>query len=87
MKDIGLPPGIAYACLAETIVLALAGRFENFTLGRNIEWEKVREIYKLGLKHGMKLASVSGVNGVFTDEDFERVRTLAEEAARARAAG
>lgn len=40
MKDIGLPKGIAYACLAETIVLALEGRFENFTLGRNIEWEK-----------------------------------------------
>ncbi len=80
MKDIGLPPGIAYACLAETIVLALEGRFENFTLGRNIEWEKVREIYKLGLKHGMKLAAISGVNGVFTEEDFERVRTLAAEA-------
>lgn len=79
MKDIGLPRGIAYACLAETIVLALEARFENFTLGRNIEWEKVREIYKLGLKHGMELAAISGVNGVFTDEDFERVRTLAEE--------
>ncbi|WP_456490138.1 dehydrogenase [Marinobacter nauticus] len=80
MKDIGLPRGIAYACLAETIVLALEARFENFTLGRNIEWEKVREIYKLGLKHGMELAAISGVNGVFTEEDFERVRTLAEEA-------
>jgi len=77
MKDIGLPKGIAYACLAETIVLALEARFENFTLGRNIEWEKVREIYKLGLKHGMELAAVSGVNGVFTEQDFERVRTLA----------
>jgi len=77
MKDIGLPRGIAYACLAETIVLALEGRFENFTLGRNIEWEKVREIYKLGLRHGMKLASVSGVNGVFSDEDYERVRARA----------
>ena len=80
MKDIGLPRGIAYACLAETIVLALEGRFENFTLGRNIEWEKVREIYKLGLRHGMKLAAISGVNGVFSDEDFERVRVLAAEA-------
>ena len=79
MKDIGLPRGIAYACLAETIVLALEARFENFTLGRNIEWEKVREIYKLGLKHGMELAAISGVNGVFTEEDFERVRTLAEK--------
>ncbi|HEY9119922.1 MAG TPA: dehydrogenase [Marinobacter sp.] len=77
MKDIGLPKGIAYACLAETIVLTLEGRFENFTLGRNIEWEKVREIYKLGLKHGMKLAAISGVNGVFSEEDFERVRVLA----------
>ncbi|PXX91606.1 dehydrogenase [Marinobacter vulgaris] len=79
MKDIGLPKGIAYACLAETIVLALEGRFENFTLGRNIEWEKVREIYKLGLKHGMKLAAISGVNGVFSEEDFQRVRVLAEQ--------
>ncbi|WP_225315057.1 dehydrogenase [Marinobacter confluentis] len=77
MKDIGLPKNIAYACLAETIVLTLEARFENFTLGRNIEWEKVREIYKLGLKHGMKLAAISGVNGIFTEEDFEQVRDRA----------
>jgi len=87
MKDIGLPKGIAYACLAETIVLALEARFENFTLGRNIEWEKVREIYKLGLKHGMKLAAISGVNGVFTEEDFERVRVLAASAEESQAEG
>lgn len=83
MKNIGLPKGVAYACLAETIVLALEGRFENFTVGRAIEWEKVREIYKLGLKHGMKLAAISGVNGPFSDEDIAQVRELAL-AARAR---
>ena len=77
MKDIGLPRGVVYACLAETIVLALESRFENFTLGRNIEWEKVREIYQMGLRNGMKLAAISGVNGVFRDEDFERVKALA----------
>ncbi|OZG75183.1 dehydrogenase [Hahella sp. CCB-MM4] len=79
MKNIGLTKNVVYACLAETIVLALEGRYENFTLGRNIEWEKVREIYKLGLKHGMQLASISGVNGVYTDEDLQRVRQLALE--------
>jgi hypothetical protein len=63
--------------LAETIVLALEGRFENFTVGRGIEWEKVREIYRMGLKHGMRLAAISGVNGVFSDSDIERVRDLA----------
>jgi len=65
-------------------VLALEGRYETFTIGRNIEWEKVKEIYKLGLKHGMKLATISGVNGVYSDEDLERVRELAL-AARAEA--
>ena len=77
MKNIGLPPGVAYACLAETVVLALEGRYETFTVGRDIEWEKVKEIYKLGLKHGMQLAVISGVNGVYTDADFARVRELA----------
>lgn len=77
MRNIGLPPGVVYACLAETVVLALEGRYETFTVGRNIEWERVKEIYRLGLKHGMKLATISGVNGVYTDDDFARIRELA----------
>jgi phage FluMu protein gp41 len=63
----------------------LVGRFDNFTVGRNIEWEKVREIYRLGRKHGMKLAAISGVNGPFSDADIRRVRRLAL-AARAKGA-
>ncbi len=77
MKDIGLPTGVVYACLAETIVLTLEGRYENFTVGRNLSWPKVKEIYQLGLKHGMKLAAISGINGPYTDADFDRVRTAA----------
>jgi predicted amino acid dehydrogenase len=84
MRDIGLPDGVAYACLAETVALALEGRYETFTVGRAIEWEKVKEIYQLGLRHGMRLAAVSGVNGVYTDEDFDRVRQLALSARTAR---
>jgi predicted amino acid dehydrogenase len=81
MKSIGFEDRqVVYACLAETIVLALEGRFENFTLGRNLEWEKVHEIYKLGLKHGMQLAAISGVNGVYSDENIARVRKLALQA-------
>jgi predicted amino acid dehydrogenase len=77
MKDIGLPDRTVYACLAETIVLALDGRYENFTVGRSLSWPKVKEIYRLGLKHGMQLATISGVNGPYTDEDFDRVRNAA----------
>lgn len=80
LKNIALPPNVIYACLAETIVLALEGRFEVFTIGRDTEWEKVKEIYQLGLKHGMKLSAISGVNGVFSDEDIAKVVALAKKA-------
>ena len=80
MRDIGLPPRVAYACLAETIVLALEGRYEIFTIGREIEWQKVKEIYKLGLKHGMRLAAISGINGVYSDADIAEVARLAKAA-------
>ncbi|WP_178084851.1 dehydrogenase [Rhodoferax aquaticus] len=80
MKSIGLPPNVIYACLAETIVLALEGRFEVFTVGRDTEWEKVKEIYKLGLKHGMKLSAISGVKGVYSDADIAKVVSLAKKA-------
>jgi predicted amino acid dehydrogenase len=86
VKNIGLPKNVVYACLAETIVLALEGRFENYTVGRAIEWEKVHEIYKMGLKHGMRLAAISGASGVYSDEDIARVRELAL-AARAKKKG
>ncbi|MCC7152473.1 MAG: dehydrogenase [Rubrivivax sp.] len=82
LKSIGLPPNVIYACLAETIVLALEGRFEVFTVGRDTEWARVKEIYKLGLKHGMKLAAISGVNGAFTDEQIATVVKLARKARR-----
>ncbi|WP_353110536.1 saccharopine dehydrogenase NADP-binding domain-containing protein [Salinisphaera dokdonensis] len=87
LRDITLPENIVYACLAETIVLALEGRFEVFTVGRDTEWRKVKEIYKLGLKHGMKLASISGVNGVYTDEDIAKVVELARERRKTWASG
>jgi hypothetical protein len=65
--------------MAETVALALEGRYETFTVGRNIDWEKVKEIYRMGLRHGMKLATISGVNGVFTPDDISRIRELALE--------
>ncbi|MEA1968096.1 MAG: dehydrogenase [Thermodesulfobacteriota bacterium] len=77
MKDIGLPPHEAYAGMAETIILALEGKFKDFTGNSETHWEKVKNIYKLGLKHGMKLSAISGVNGVLSKEDIARVKNFA----------
>ncbi len=80
--DIGLPPGVAYACLAEAALLAMEGRFENFTLGRNIEMEKVKEIYRLFKKHGLQLEGLRSFGRYVTDEEIARKRKLADELRR-----
>lgn len=77
--DIGLPPGVAYACLAETALLAMEGRFEDYTLGRNIEVERVKEIYRLFKKHGLQLSGLRSHGEFLTDDDIARKRALADE--------
>lgn len=76
--DIGLPPRTSYACLAETALLAMEGRFEDYTLGRNIEIERVKEIYRLFKKHNFQLAGLRSFGQYITDEDVARKRALAE---------
>lgn len=77
--NIGLPPGVAYACLAETALLALEDRFENFTLGRNIEMERVKEIYRMFKKHGLELEGLRSFGRYVSDEDIARKRELADD--------
>jgi len=76
--DIGLPRGVAYACLAEAALLAMEGRFESYTLGRHIEMERVKEIYRLFRKHGFELAGLRSFGRYLTDEDLAQKRASAE---------
>jgi predicted amino acid dehydrogenase len=77
--NIGLPPGVAYACLAEAALLAMEGRFENFTLGRNIEMDKVKEVYRLFKKHGLQLEGLRSFGRYVTDDEIARKRELADQ--------
>lgn len=81
--DIGLPPGTAYACLAETALLTMEGKFEDYTLGRNIEMERVKEMYRLMKKHGLELAGLRSFDRYITDKDIAEKRRLADERRRA----
>lgn len=72
--DIGLEGNIVYACLAETALLAMEGKFESFTLSRNIDYEKVIEIDKLANEHGVRLSQIMGHNGFITEEEFNLCR-------------
>jgi len=56
--DFGLAPGQAYACMAETMVLALEERYESYSLGKQMQPERVREIAQLARKHGFRLTEL-----------------------------
>jgi fatty aldehyde-generating acyl-ACP reductase len=56
--DFGLPPGRAFACLAETMILTLDGRCESYSLGKQVQAERVREIAQLARKHGFRLSAI-----------------------------
>jgi len=71
--NFGFPEGLCYACMAETMILALEGKYENFSLGREIEIEKVDEINKLAKKHGFKVAGLRSFERVIDDTYIQSV--------------
>lgn len=78
--DFGFPPGKAYACMAETMILALEGRFEDYTLGKDISRQRVDEIAALAVKHGFRLSGFRSFEGEVTEEQIEIVRRRARRA-------
>jgi len=72
-----LPKNVAFACLAETILLALDGRNESYTLGREIDIDKVKEIGEIGKKHGFKLAPILAFGKAVPDEEIAEIRKRA----------
>jgi predicted amino acid dehydrogenase len=80
--DIGLPQGVAYACLAEAALLAMEERFECYTLGRDVAPARVKEIYRLFRRHGFKIAPLRSFGQLLTDELVEEKRARADELLR-----
>ena len=72
--NFGFPPNTSYACMAETMILALSGRYENFSLGRNLDVQKVLEIGELARKHGFKLAGFRNFDRLITAEEIAGIR-------------
>jgi fatty aldehyde-generating acyl-ACP reductase len=76
--DFGLPSGKAYACMAETMALTLEGRFEDYTLGKNITLSRVKEISLIAEKHGFRLSGFRSFEKPVSWEQINRVRGHSE---------
>jgi len=75
--DFGFPPGHSYACMAETMILALEERYENWSLGRDLSVDRILGIAKLARKHGFELAGFRSFEKPVTREEIEAVKKKA----------
>ena len=75
--NFGFPPGMAYACMAETMALALDGRYESYTLGKHITVKQVETIARIAEQHGFTLGGFRSFERAVTPEHIERVRRAA----------
>jgi hypothetical protein len=69
--------------MSETMILALEGRLEPYTIGRGIKLEKVIEIQEMARRCGFELADMRAFDAAITPESIVATR----EAAALREAG
>jgi acetylornithine/succinyldiaminopimelate/putrescine aminotransferase/predicted amino acid dehydrogenase len=56
--NLGIDTGLAYACMAETMILTLERRFEDSSLGIDLDIDNVIEMGKLAERHGFRPALI-----------------------------
>ena len=78
--DFGFPPRTSYACMAETMILALEEKYVDWSLGRDLTIEGVTGIAALAKKHGFGVAGFRSFERPVTEEEIARIK----EKARAR---
>jgi len=81
--DYGLPPGLTFGCVAETMALALEGRFEDYTVGKNLAVGKVREIEQIAARHGFRMAELYSFGHPVMTDQIQAIRPRGGSTSRA----
>lgn len=72
--DFGFEKGLAYACMAETMILALEQHYKNFSLGSSgVNLESILLTRTWGADHGFKLAAFRSFNRPLSEESWQKL--------------
>jgi acetylornithine/succinyldiaminopimelate/putrescine aminotransferase/predicted amino acid dehydrogenase/acyl carrier protein len=80
----GLDEGLAYACMAETMVLALDGRRGHFGLGARLSLEGLAAVRDAARAHGFRVARLRSFGRVLDATDWARLQRPPASAVAAR---
>ena len=70
----GLEPGLSFACMAETMMLALEKHDQHGSLGLDLPVAFLETMRQLADKHGFTLAQISSFDRPLTEADWQRVQ-------------
>lgn len=73
--DFGFEQGLCYACMAETMLLALEGHLEHTSVGSNISLETLALVRGLADKHGFRVADLRSFDKPLSEKDWQQVQT------------
>ncbi|MGE5541917.1 MAG: aminotransferase class III-fold pyridoxal phosphate-dependent enzyme [Bacillota bacterium] len=71
--DFGFEKGLAYACMAETMMLALAHRYEHMSIGADLNLEGIAYVRGLAAEHGFHIADIRSFDRPLTQREWEAV--------------
>ncbi len=80
--DFGFEQGLAYACMAETMMLALEQHYKHFSLGSSgVNLETILQTRYWAAEHGFKLANFRSFNRPLSDEKWQKLLEKRQELA------
>jgi predicted amino acid dehydrogenase len=72
--DFGFEEGLAYACMAETMMLALEQRYKHYSLGSSgVNLETILQTRYWASEHGFKLAAFRSFNRPLSEERWQKL--------------
>jgi fatty aldehyde-generating acyl-ACP reductase len=71
--NFGFPPRKVFACMAETMALAMEGIYEDYTIGRDLELWRIEQIDEIATRHGFRLAGLRSFEHAVTPEKISMV--------------
>ncbi|MBC7321441.1 aminotransferase class III-fold pyridoxal phosphate-dependent enzyme [bacterium] len=69
----GFERGLAYACMAETMMLALEKNYSDMSLGSDLTIEGINYFRELAKKHGFKISQLRSFDRPVSEEDWNKL--------------
>jgi len=71
--NFGLDRGLAFGCMAETIMLALEHHYEHTSIGTDLNLDTISWLRSLAQKHDFQVAELRSFNSTISPGEWERV--------------